>query len=68
MTTQDSAADRDWELRIALDGHAAGRSVREIAEDLYGSESVASDWGADSVLRAQTRRLVRKAQAHAKRG
>ena len=64
LTTRDSATDGDRELRI---GRAAGKSLREIAEDLYGPERVAPNWDGNSVLRARTRRLLRKIQVHARR-
>ena len=68
MRREDSAAGGDRELGIALDGHSAGRCMREIAADLYGSVRVASDRGSDSVLCARTRRLIRRSQAQAERG
>ena len=40
--------DRDREVLIALDGHRAGKSLCEIAEDLFGAERVAAEWSADS--------------------
>ena len=57
----------DREVLIALDGHRAGKSLREISEDLFGAERVAAEWSADSGVRLRTRRLVQKAQAHAER-
>ena len=36
LTMQVPAGDRDRELRIAHDGYIAGKSLREIAEHLYG--------------------------------
>ena len=59
--------DRDRELLIALDGDDAGKSMREIAVDVYGAERVAAEWTLDRVLRAQTRRLLCKARDHAER-
>ena len=50
---------------FALDRHIAVKGMREIAEDLYGAERVAAEWGPDSGLRARTRRLIGKAQGHA---
>lgn len=44
----------------ALDATLAGASLREVAEGLFGAESVADDWHADSALRARVRRLVRR--------
>ena len=55
------------DLRIALDGHAAGEGVREIATDLYGVDRVAADWGPDRGFRTGTRRLLRKARENAGR-
>ena len=59
--------DGDRELLMALDGNVAGKSMREIAADLYGAEMVAAEWTPDGVLRAQTRRLLRKVRDHAER-
>jgi hypothetical protein len=44
----------------ALDGTQAGASQREVAEVLFGTESVAARWHDDSDLRAQVRRLIRR--------
>lgn len=44
----------------ALDGMQADASQREIAEMLFGAESVAERWHDDSELRAQVRRLIRR--------
>ena len=68
LTREEAMTDGNRELLIALDGHVAGKSMREIAEDLYGAERVAAEWRSDSVLRARTRRLLSKAQSHAKQG
>ena len=68
LMSEQATGDGDRELLMALDGHIAGRSMREIAVDLYGAERVAAEWAPDGVLRAQTRRLLRKARAHAERG
>ena len=68
MTREEAMTDGNRELLIALDGHVAGKSMREIAEDLYGAERVVAEWRSDSVLRARTRRLLSKAQSHAKQG
>lgn len=46
----------------ALDATLAGASVREIAEGLFGAETVASDWYADGGLRSRVRRLIRRGQ------
>jgi len=42
----------------ALAGRRAGKSLREIAIDLYGREQVDADWHADSPLRSKLRRLL----------
>lgn len=47
----------------ALDANQAGASLREIAEGLFGSTRVASDWHADSALRARVRRLVQRGRS-----
>ena len=47
----------------ALDGTLAGASQREVAEVLFGAESVAERWHADGDLRAQVRRLIRRGHA-----
>ena len=62
--TRDEAT-KDEALRVALDGRRARKSLREIAEDLYGVATVAGDWDADSWTRARSRRVVRKARAAA---
>jgi hypothetical protein len=46
----------------ALDGTLAGASQRDVAEMLFGADSVAGRWHADSDLRAQVRRLIRRGQ------
>lgn len=43
-----------------LDGTLAGATLREVAEALYGSATVAADWHADSALRARVRRLAQR--------
>src|SRR5699024_6270976 len=50
------------ELRTlqALDATLAGASLRDVAKGLFGAEIVAKEWHADSALRAQIRRLVRR--------
>ncbi|MDB6430133.1 DUF2285 domain-containing protein [Pseudomonas aeruginosa] len=47
----------------ALDATLAGASLREAAEGLFGVDAVATDWHADSALRARVRRLVRRGEA-----
>ena len=53
----------DADLLKAVEGLAAGRTMREIALDVYGADTVA-DRGLDKDgdLRAAARRLVKKAQ------
>lgn len=48
---------------VALAGLRAGKSLREIAIDLYGADRVAADWHADSWTRARVQRLVDRARA-----
>ena len=48
---------------IILAGRRAGKSLREIAVDLYGREQVNADWHADSWLRSKVRRLSYRAEA-----
>jgi hypothetical protein len=47
----------------ALDATLAGASLREVAEGLFGVDTVVADWHADSALRARVRRLVRRGDA-----
>lgn len=47
----------------ALDATLAGASLREVAEGLFGSETVAAGWYADGGLRSRVRRLVRRGQS-----
>lgn len=68
MTKAEAIGDRDREVLIALEGRLARKSIREIAEDPYGAERVAADWGSNSGLRARTRQLLRKARGHAESG
>ena len=51
-----------------LDGLAAGRSARGIAEDVWGAEAVAGEWTADGAMRSQVRRRIGKARALADGG
>ena len=67
MTGDEVTGNGNRDLRIALDGNAAGKGVREIATDLYGVDRVAADWGPDRGLRTRTRRLLRKARENAGR-
>ncbi|MCX7070118.1 MAG: DUF2285 domain-containing protein [Gammaproteobacteria bacterium] len=47
----------------ALDATLAGASLREVAEGLFGTDAVATDWHADGDLRARVRRLARRGDA-----
>ncbi|MDP3136718.1 DUF2285 domain-containing protein [Hydrogenophaga sp.] len=47
----------------ALDASQGGASLREIAKGLFGATEVATDWHADSALRARVRRLVQRGRA-----
>lgn len=49
------------ELLTALEGRLAGRSLREIAVDLYGAARVAEEWGSDGSMRARVRWRVKQA-------
>ena len=53
---------------IALAGRRAGKSLREIAVDLYGREQVYANWHADSPLRSKLRRLLSRAEARSGEG
>ena len=68
LTREEATAEGTRELSIVLDGYDAGKSMREIAVDLYGAEKVTAEWTSDSVLRTRMRRLLRKARANSKRG
>ena len=67
MKKDGAMDDGDREVLIALDGQRAGKSMREIAEELFGAERVAAEWSADGGVRLRTRRLVQKARVYAER-
>ena len=46
-----------------MDGLAAGRTARGIAEDVRGAEAGAGEWSADGWMRSQVRRRIRNARA-----
>ncbi len=46
----------------ALDARQAGARHRDIAEALFGFDSVQSRWNADSELRAQVRHILARAE------
>ena len=48
---------------VALAGIRSGKSMREIAVDLYGAHEVALEWHRDGWMRAKVRRLVNRARA-----
>ena len=62
------SGDEDRELLIALDGDLAGRSVRRIAEELWGAARVAAEYAPDGWMRSAVRRRIRKGRALASRG
>ena len=48
---------------IALAGIRSGKSMREIAVDLYGADMVEADWHVDGWMRAEVWRMVYRAPA-----
>ena len=67
MTARDAGAEAAMRA-VALTGIRSGKSMREIAVDLYGAEEVAADWHGDSRMRAKVRRLVQRARAVSEQG
>lgn len=69
MAAEDGEGDRTAgaasEEAVAAAGCRAGRSLREIAIDLYGSEQVDAEWRAEGWMRVRVRRLVRRGLAEA---
>ena len=64
VTAEDAgraAAAMEMEA-MALAGWRAGKSMWEIAIDIYGRERVEADWHADSWMRAKIRRLLYRAK------
>ena len=53
---------------VVLAGLRSGKSVREIAVDLYGADRVAAGWHGDGRMRAKVRRLVQRARAASEKG
>ena len=49
------------ELLTALDGRLGGKSLREIAVDLYGEARVARDWSSDGSMRGRVRWRLKQA-------
>ena len=46
-----------------VDGLRANKTQRQIAEDIYGPDAVASEWHSDGWMRSQVRRWIPKARA-----
>ena len=67
MTAGDVGDDAAMRT-VALAGIWSGKSMREIAVDLYGADQVAADWHDDSGMRAKVRRLVNRARAASDQG
>ena len=61
MTARDGGADAAVQA-VALAGVRSGKSMREIAVDLYGAGRVAADWHGDGRMRAKVRRVVQRAR------
>lgn len=74
-SSQFQHALRSWSTKtlrlrnalIALDGHGAGASYREIATIIFGKERVARDWP-DPTLKDRVRRSLSRGQAYANGG
>ena len=64
MKKGQAMGDEDREVVIALDGHRAGKSMREIAENLYGAAHVAENWDVQSWMRWRMRRLLQMTRTH----
>ncbi len=62
MTAGHGGADAAM-TAVALAGLRSGKSMREIAVDLYGADRVAAGWHGDGRMRAKVRRLVHRARA-----
>ena len=67
MTARDTGAEAAMRT-VALAGMRSGKSMREIAVDLYGADRVATDWHSDSRMRARVRRLAQRARAASNEG
>ena len=48
-------------MLTALDGRLGGRSLRQIAVDLYGEARVAEEWRSDGSMRGRVRWRVKQA-------
>lgn len=53
---------------VALAGRQAGKSLREIAVDLFGFAHVNAEWTPNGRMRAAVRRLVHRSRAAADGG
>lgn len=62
MKKGESTGGENREVLIAFDRHRAGKTMREIAEDLYGVPRVAGKWDAEDWLRWRTGRLLQLLQ------
>ncbi|MDE0406542.1 MAG: DUF2285 domain-containing protein [Alphaproteobacteria bacterium] len=51
----------DAELLTALDGRLGGRTLRQIAVNLYGAARVAEEWRPDGSMRGRVRWRVKQA-------
>jgi hypothetical protein len=52
---------------VALDGHAAGASYRDVATVIFGKDRVASDWP-DPALKDRVRRSLSRGEAYVNGG
>ena len=68
LKKDEAMKDGGREVLIALDGHRAGKSMRGIAEDVFGAERAAAELYADGGVRLRTRRVLQKERANAERG
>ena len=62
MTAGPAGYDTGVQAAVSA-GLRAGKSVREIAVELYGADRVAAEWDCDGWMRAKMRRLARRARA-----
>jgi len=58
MPTEDGEGEPSTPSAVAAAGPRDGRTLRDIAVDLYGRKQVDADWHADSWMRATVRRPV----------
>ena len=64
ITVQDEYRTKYFDYLVALDGHLAGRSYRDIAEVLYGSVRIGPYWTNDSRgYKSKVRRAVERGLA-----